>query len=124
MAHRHGGAGGTIVNVSSVAATKGGATEYIDYAATKGAIDSMTTGLAIELATEGVRVNAVRPGIITTDIHAKGGQPGRAERVAPTIPMKRGGTAREVAQAIFFLASDASSYITGTFIEVTGGRHV
>lgn len=124
MAHHHGGAGGSIVNVSSVAAVKGGPAEYIDYAATKGALDTMTLGLAQELATQGVRVNAVRPGIIETGIHAKGGQPDRAARIGPNVPMGRPGTPSEVARAILYLASDTSSYTTGTFIEVSGGRHV
>jgi len=122
MSKRHGGRGGSIVNVSSVAARKGGAMEYVDYAATKGAIETMTVGMATELARQGVRVNAVRPGIIDTDIHAKGGQPDRVAIMAPTIPMKRAGTALEVAQAIIWLASDAASYTTGTILDVSGGR--
>ena len=122
MSTRHGGAGGGIVNVSSIAATLGAPGEYIDYAASKGAIDTMTVGLARELAEEGVRVNAVRPGIIYTEIHAAGGEPGRVDRVKSNIPMKRGGMPEEVAQAILWLLSPESSYCTGTFIDVSGGR--
>ena len=122
MSTRHGGAGGGIVNVSSIAATLGAPGEYVDYAATKGAIDTMTVGLARELAEEGVRVNAVRPGIIYTEIHAAGGEPGRVDRVKSNIPMKRGGMPEEVAQAILWLLSPESSYCTGTFIDVSGGR--
>lgn len=122
MSTRHGGAGGAIVNVSSAASYLGSPREYIDYAATKGAIDSMTIGLAKEVATEGVRVNAVRPGLIHTDIHESSGIERRVERLAPSVPMRRGGQAREVAEAIVWLASDASSYVTGTFIDVSGGR--
>lgn len=124
MSTQHGGAGGSIVNISSAAALKGSPAEYVDYAATKGAIDTLTIGLARELASQGVRVNAVRPGIIDTDIHAKGGQPDRAARFASEIPMGRPGTAREVAQAILFLASDAASYMTGAFLDVAGGRQI
>lgn len=122
MSTRHGGPGGAIVNVSSMAARLGGPGEYIDYAAAKGAIDTMTVGLAKEVAAEGIRVNAVRPGLIHTDIHASGGQPDRIERIAPTVPLRRGGTPEEVAEAILWLASDAASYCTGTFIDVSGGR--
>lgn len=122
MSTRRGGKGGSIVNVSSVAARLGAPGEYIDYAASKGAIDTMTVGLAKEVAAEGIRVNAVRPGIIDTDIHASGGEPGRVARIGPTLPMERGGTAEEVAEAILWLASDAASYSTGTFIDVSGGR--
>lgn len=122
MSTRHGGAGGAIVNVSSVAALFGSPNEYIDYAASKGAIDTMTLGLATEVAAEGIRVNAVRPGIIETDIHASGGQPDRPERLAPSLPMRRAGTAEEVARAILWLASEEASYSTGTFIDVSGGR--
>lgn len=124
MAKRHGGRGGAIVNVSSVAAVKGGPGEYVDYAASKGALDAMTLGLAQEMAREGVRVNAVRPGIIETGIHAKGGQPDRVARIAPNIPMARPGSAEEVAEAILWLCSDASSYITGSFIDIAGGRQI
>lgn len=122
MSTKLGGAGGTIVNVSSIAATLGGPNEYTDYAATKGAIDTFTRGLALEVAAEGIRVNAVRPGIIDTEIHADGGEPGRVKRLGPTVPMQRGGTADEVAEAIYWLASEKSSYTTGTFIDITGGR--
>ena len=122
MSTLHGGDGGAIVNVSSVAAVLGSAGEYVDYAASKGAIDTFTVGLAREVATEGIRVNAVRPGTIDTEIHASGGQPDRAARVAPMIPMRRAGRADEIAQAIVFLLSDASSYTTGAILDVSGGR--
>jgi NAD(P)-dependent dehydrogenase (short-subunit alcohol dehydrogenase family) len=122
MSTRLGGAGGAIVNVSSMAARLGSPGEYVDYAASKGAIDSMTIGLAKEVAAEGIRVNAVRPGVIYTDIHASGGEPGRVDRVKGSVPMQRGGTAEEVARAILWLASDEASYSTGTFIDVSGGR--
>lgn len=122
MSARRGGAGGAIVNVSSVAATLGAAGQYVDYAAAKGAVDVFTVGLAREVAAEGVRVNAVRPGVIDTEIHASGGQPDRAQQLAPQIPMRRPGTANEVAQAIVWLMSEQSSYTTGSFIDVTGGR--
>lgn len=122
MAFKHGGNGGTIVNVSSIAARTGSPFEYVDYAASKGAVDSLTLGLAMELAGEGIRVNGVRPGFIDTDIHALGGEPGRIERLRNAIPLGRGGKASEVAEAILWLATEASSYSTGTFIEVTGGR--
>ena len=122
MSTRQGGRGGAIVNVSSVAATLGGAGQYVDYAATKGAVDSLTVGLAREVAAEGIRVNAVRPGIIATDIHASGGQPERARQLAPQIPLQRAGTAEEVAQAIVWLLSDAASYCTGSILDVAGGR--
>lgn len=122
MSTRHGGSGGAIVNVSSVAARLGGAGQYVDYAASKGAIDTFTAGLAREVATEGIRVNAVRPGIIETEIHASGGQPERARQMAPLVPMQRAGSALEVAQAIMWLLSDASSYTTGTLLDVAGGR--
>lgn len=122
MSTRHGGAGGAIVNVSSVAATLGAAGQYVDYAAAKGAVDVFTLGLAREVAAEGVRVNAVRPGIIDTEIHASGGQPGRAQRLAPQIPMQRPGTAQEIANAIVWLLSDEASYATGSILDLTGGR--
>ena len=122
MSTRHGGKGGCIVNVSSVAARLGGPGQYVDYAASKGAIDTFTAGLAKEVATEGVRVNAVRPGIIETDIHASGGQPDRAREMAPLVPMQRAGSAEEVAEAIVWLLSDAASYVTGSNIDVAGGR--
>ena len=117
-----GGAGGAIVNLSSAAARLGAPGQYVDYAAAKGAIDVFTLGLAKEVALEGIRVNAVRPGIIATDIHASGGQPDRAEQMAPMVPMQRTGSAEEVAQAIVWLLSDAASYTTGAVIDVTGGR--
>lgn len=122
LSTRHGGRGGSIVNVSSMASRLGSPNEYIDYAAAKGAIDSMTIGLAREVAAEGIRVNAVRPGLIDTEIHASGGEPGRIERLKGGIPLGRGGTAEEVARAILWLASDEASYSTGTFIDVSGGR--
>jgi len=122
MSTKHGGKGGAIVNVSSMAAKRGGPNEYVDYAASKGAIESMTIGLSQEVAQEGIRVNAVRPGVIYTDIHASGGEPDRVDRVGPTLPMGRGGQPEEVAQAILWLASDKASYSTGTFIDVSGGR--
>lgn len=122
MSTRHGGQGGAIVNVSSIAAKFGAPNEYIDYAAAKGAIDSMTLGLAKEVAAEGIRVNAVRPGVIRTDIHASGGEPGRVDRVSSSVPMGRGGEAEEVAEAILWLASDRASYTTGALLDISGGR--
>lgn len=122
MAQKHGGDGGSIVNVSSMASRLGSPNEYIDYAAAKGAVDSLTIGLAKEVASEGIRVNAVRPGLIRTEIHASGGEPGRVERLQSAIPLGRGGEAEEVARAILFLASDESSYSTGSFVDVSGGR--
>lgn len=122
MSSRHGGRGGSIVNLSSVAARLGAPGWYVDYAASKGAIDTLTVGLSRELAAEGVRVNAVRPGIIDTEIHASGGQPDRARDLAPTIPMQRAGSADEVAASIVWLLSDAASYTTGALLDVTGGR--
>jgi NAD(P)-dependent dehydrogenase (short-subunit alcohol dehydrogenase family) len=122
MSTRHGGKGGAIVNLSSLAATLGGANTYIDYAASKGAIDTMTVGLAREVANEGIRVNAIRPGLIDTDIHASGGDGGRLERLRPTVPMQRIGTAVEVANAVVWLISDEASYVTGTVFDVSGGR--
>ena len=119
---KHGGQGGGIVNVSSAASRLGSPGEYIDYAASKGAIDSLTIGLAREVAQEGIRVNAVRPGVIYTEIHASGGEPGRVDRVKGGVPMRRGGEPEEVARAILWLLSDESSYTTGGFIEVSGGR--
>ncbi len=117
-----GGQGGSIVNVSSGAARSGSPGEYVDYAASKGALDTMTIGLAQEVAAEGIRVNAVRPGFIYTDIHADGGEPGRVDRVKEFVPMKRGGQASEVANAILWLLSEEASFSTGTFIDVTGGK--
>ena len=122
MSVRHGGRGGAIVNVSSAASRLGSPGEYIDYAASKGAIDSMTIGLSKEVGAEGIRVNAVRPGVIYTDIHASGGEPGRVDRVGPGAPLARGGYPEEVAAAVVWLLSDAASYTTGSFIEVSGGR--
>ena len=122
MSTKNGGKGGAIVNVSSAAARLGSAGEYVDYAASKGAVDSFTRGLAQEVAEEGIRVNAVRPGVIDTDIHSSGGEPGRVERVKASIPMKRGGSAEEVAKAIMWLLSSESSYTTGSLLEVSGGR--
>jgi NAD(P)-dependent dehydrogenase (short-subunit alcohol dehydrogenase family) len=122
MSTRHGGRGGAIVNLSSAAARIGAPGQYVDYAAAKGAIDVFTMGLAKEVATEGIRVNAVRPGIIETDIHASGGQPGRVQQMAPLVPMQRAGSADEVAAAIVWLLSDESSYTTGSVVDVTGGR--
>lgn len=122
MSTRHGGSGGGIVNLSSIAARLGAPGEFVDYAASKGAIDTFTVGLAKEVADEGIRVNAVRPGLIHTDIHASGGEPGRVERLKGVIPMQRGGDAEEVAQAILWLLSDEASYVTGTMLDVSGGR--
>lgn len=122
LSTRHGGTGGVIVNVSSVAARTGSPGEYIDYAASKGALDTMTLGLAREVADEGIRVNGVRPGFIDTEIHAQGGEPGRLKRLAPTVPLGRGGTPEEVAHAVLWLLSDKASYITGTLLDVAGGR--
>ncbi|MEU8898607.1 SDR family oxidoreductase [Nocardia sp. NPDC048505] len=122
MSTAHGGAGGAIVNVSSAAARLGAPGEYVDYAASKGALDTFTRGLALEVAAEGIRVNAVRPGFIYTGMHADGGEPGRVDRLAPTLPMGRGGTPHEVAEAVLWLLSDRSSYVTGTFLDVAGGR--
>lgn len=122
MSTRHGGRGGAIVNVSSMASRLGAPGEYVDYAASKGSIDTLTVGLAREVAAEGIRVNAVRPGLIHTDIHASGGEPGRVDRIGPTLPMGRGGTPEEVAHAILWLLSEEASYATGSFIELAGGR--
>jgi len=122
MSTKSGGQGGAIVNVSSGAARSGSPNEYVDYAASKGATDTFTMGLAHEVATEGIRVNAVRPAFIYTDIHARGGEPNRIERIKPNIPMRRGGQVEEVANAILWLLSDEASYSTGTFIDVTGGK--
>jgi NAD(P)-dependent dehydrogenase (short-subunit alcohol dehydrogenase family) len=122
MSTRHGGVGGAIVNVSSAASRLGSPGEYLDYAASKGAIDTFTRGLALEVASEDIRVNAVRPGIIDTEIHASGGEPGRAGRLAAALPMRRPGRADEVAEAILWLLSDAASYTTGTIVDVSGGR--
>jgi NAD(P)-dependent dehydrogenase (short-subunit alcohol dehydrogenase family) len=122
MSTRHGGQGGSIVNVSSAAARLGSPGQYVDYAASKGAIDTFTLGLAKEVAAEGIRVNAVRPGIIETEIHASGGEPDRARLLAPQVPMQRAGSAQEIAQAILWLLGPQSSYTTGTLLDVAGGR--
>ena len=122
LSTKHGGRGGAIVNLSSAASRIGAPGQYVDYAAAKGAIDVFTMGLAKEVALEGVRVNAVRPGIIETEIHASGGLPDRAKQMAPMVPMQRAGSAEEVAQAIVWLMSDAASYTTGSIVDVTGGR--
>ena len=122
MSQEFGGAGGAIVNVSSAAARLGSPNEYIDYAASKGAIDTFTLGLAKEVAADGIRVNAVRPGLIETDIHAAGGEPGRVERLKSGVPMLRGGSALEVAQCIVWLLSEQSSYVNGALLDVSGGR--
>jgi NAD(P)-dependent dehydrogenase (short-subunit alcohol dehydrogenase family) len=122
MSTRQGGGGGVIVNVSSAASRLGGSSEYVDYAASKGAIDTMTIGLAKEVAADGIRVVAVRPGVIDTDIHASGGQPDRAARMGPQIPLQRAGRPKEVASTIAWLCSDGASYVTGTLLDVSGGR--
>lgn len=125
MGTHHGGQGGTIINVSSAASRLGAPGEYVDYAASKGAMDTLTRGLSLEVAAQGIRVNGVRPGFIYTEMHADGGEPGRVDRVAGmagVIPMGRGGEAEEIAEAIAWLASEAASYITGTFIDAAGGR--
>jgi NAD(P)-dependent dehydrogenase (short-subunit alcohol dehydrogenase family) len=122
MSTRHGGSGGAIVNLSSAASRLGAPGQYVDYAASKGAIDAFTVGLAKEVAAEGIRVNAVRPGVIETEIHASGGLPDRVQQLAPQVPMQRGGTAQEVAQAIVWLLSPAASYITMSLLDVSGGR--
>lgn len=122
MSTRHGGRGGAIVNLSSAATRLGAPDEYIDYAASKGAIDTLTIGLSKEVAAEGIRVNAVRPGIIDTEIHARGGEPGRVGRLAGSLPMQRGGSADEVATAILWLLSHEASYTTGALIDIAGGR--
>ena len=122
MSHRHGGKGGAIVNVSSAAARLGSPGEYVDYAASKGAVDTLTTGLSLEVAAQGIRVNGVRPGFIYTGMHADGGEPGRVDRVKSALPMQRGGQPEEVAQAIVWLLSERASYVTGSFIEMAGGK--
>lgn len=122
MSTAHGGAGGVIVNISSAAARIGSAGEFVDYAASKGAIDTFTKGLADEVATEGIRVTAIRPGLIETPIHGKGGTPDRARNMAPKVPMKRVGTAEEVAEGIVWLLSDKASYVTGSILDISGGR--
>jgi NAD(P)-dependent dehydrogenase (short-subunit alcohol dehydrogenase family) len=122
MSTKHGGKGGVIVNLSSVAAKLGAPNTYVDYAASKGAIDSFTIGLGYEVAAEGIRVAGIRPGLIDTDIHASGGEPDRAHRLSVNVPMKRVGTADEVANAIVWLLSDEASYVTSTILDVSGGR--
>jgi len=122
MSTKHGGKGGVIINISSAAARLGSANTYVDYAASKGAIDSFTVGLGHEVAGEGIRVAAIRPGLIDTEIHAAGGEPDRAHRLAPMVPMKRVGTAEEIANAILWLMSDEASYVTGAILDVSGGR--
>lgn len=122
MSHRHGGKGGAIVNVSSAASRLGAPGEYVDYAASKGAVDTLTIGLALEVAACGIRVNCVRPGLIYTEMHASGGEPGRVDRVKASLPMQRGGQPEEVAQAICWLLSDSASYVTGSFLELAGGK--
>lgn len=121
MSTRRGGGGGAIVNVSSRAAQTGSPNEYVDYAASKGAVESLTRGLALEVAGEGIRVNGVRPGLVHTDMHASGGEPGRVERLKARIPLQRGGEPAEIAEAILWLASDRASFVTGSFIDVPGG---
>ncbi|WKW43114.1 SDR family oxidoreductase [Kosakonia cowanii] len=122
MSTQHGGQGGAIVNVSSAASRLGSPGEYVDYAASKGAVDTLTTGLSLEVAASGIRVNGVRPGFIYTEMHASGGEPGRVDRVSSAIPMQRGGQPEEVAQAIAWLLSDKASYVTGSFIDLAGGK--
>ena len=122
MSTRHGGRGGAIVNISSRASVLGSPNEYVDYAASKAAVDTLTIGLAHEVAQEGIRVNAIRAGIIYTDIHASGGEPGRVDRLKETVPMRRGGTSDEVAKAILWLLSEDASFTTGAFLDVSGGR--
>ena len=122
MSTRHGGRGGAIVSVSSGAALSGSPGEYVDYAASKGAVDTLTIGLAKEVAAEGIRVNAVRPGFIYTELHARGGEPARVDRLAPSIPMRRGGDPSEVAHAVLWLLSDEASYVTGSILDVAGGK--
>ncbi|WP_460096587.1 SDR family oxidoreductase [Pseudomonas sp. S3_C01] len=122
MAYRYGGRGGTVINISSASARLGSPNEYVDYAASKGAVETFTTGYAKEVAREGIRVNCVRPGHIYTQMHASGGEPGRVDRVKETIPMGRGGQPEEVARAVLWLAGPDASFVTGTFLDVTGGK--
>ncbi|OPA86297.1 NAD(P)-dependent oxidoreductase [Pseudomonas fluorescens] len=122
MSHRHGRPGGVVINISSASARLGSPNEYVDYASSKGAVETFTTGFAKEVARDGIRVNCIRPGHIYTDMHASGGEPGRVDRVKESIPMGRGGQPEEVARAILWLASDEASFITGTFLDVTGGK--
>jgi len=122
MSHRHGGRGGAVINVSSASARLGSPNEYVDYASSKGAVETFTIGFAKEVAREGIRVNCIRPGHIYTEMHASGGEPGRVDRVKDSISMGRGGQPEEVARAILWLASDEASFVTGTFLDVTGGK--
>ncbi|CUI33785.1 SDR family oxidoreductase [Achromobacter xylosoxidans] len=122
MSQRHNGRGGAIINISSAAARLGSPNEYVDYAASKGALESFTIGFSKEVAREGIRVNCVRPGHIYTEMHASGGEPGRVDRIKDTVPMGRGGQPEEVARAILWLAGAEASYVTGTFVDVTGGK--
>lgn len=122
MSRKNGGLGGSIINISSIAARLGAPNEYVDYAASKGALDTLTRGLALEVAQEGIRVNGVRPGTIVTEIHATGGVPDRPEKVSPTIPLRRPGEADEVAHAVVWLLSDGASYVTGSILDVSGGK--
>lgn len=122
MSHRHGGRGGVVINISSASARLGSPNEYVDYAASKGALETFTTGFSKEVAPEGIRVNCIRPGHIYTEMHASGGEPGRVDRVKGSIPMGRGGQPEEVARAILWLAGPEASFITGTFLDVTGGK--
>ena len=122
MSTKHGGAGGAIVNISSIAARTGSAGEWVHYAASKGAVNTFTIGLAREVATEGIRVNAVAPGLVDTELHGANGEPGRVARLSPSIPMQRPGTPEEIAQSVLWLLSDAASYVTGTILEIGGGR--
>ena len=122
MSKKHGGAGGSIVNISSIAARIGAPGQYVDYAAAKAAVDTLTIGLSKEVGAEGIRVNAIRPGVIKTDIHASGGDPGRADRIGATAPLQRAGEAEEIARAVLWLASDEASYTAGAILDITGGR--
>ena len=122
MSTKHGGSGGSIINISSIASRIGAPGQYVDYAAAKGAIDTLTLGLSKEVGPEGIRVNAVRPGVIKTEIHASGGQPGRAEKIGATAPLQRAGEAEEIARGILWLASDEASYTSGAILDITGGR--
>jgi NAD(P)-dependent dehydrogenase (short-subunit alcohol dehydrogenase family) len=122
MSTKHGGSGGAIINISSIAARIGAPGQYVDYAAAKAAVDTLTLGLSKEVGPEGIRVNAIRPGVIKTDIHASGGQPGRAEKIGATAPLQRAGEAEEIAHGILWLASDEASYTSGAILDITGGR--
>jgi len=122
MSKKHGGAGGSIVNISSIASRIGAPGQYVDYAAAKAAVDTLTIGLSKEVGAEGIRVNAIRPGVIKTEIHASGGEPGRAERIGASAPLQRAGEAEEIARGILWLASDEASYTTGAILDITGGR--